>query len=215
MTHVSSHVCRMTKAIQVVVLCCLGIEANPTNDGSSENDGNISCQPRAREEQLETGMYWRNRCTIKRIQWPRGQENLPLPDEPYVVEVPRQWNRLMRHNLEYDVLLSSMGNVSCTPSQAGSKRIGIFEMSLAEYLQEWLPKPISKNAEDNRYVFGEFGENWAPLRDMYKLPPCQVCTAAAAAITIGLGGLFSGAPWHFHNAAFVEAGALKQLIPRQ
>ena len=149
-------------------------------------------------------MAWRGRCNIKRIQWPRGRAMLPLPDEPYVVEVPRNWNTRMRRSLEHDVLLGTMGNVTCTPSQAGSKRIGTFEMTLAQYLQEWLPKPISKNAEDNRYVFGEFGENWAPLRESYNLPPCQVCTQAAAAITIGLGGSFSGAPWHFHNAAFVE-----------
>ncbi|CAE7234824.1 Jmjd8, partial [Symbiodinium sp. KB8] len=155
-------------------------------------------------EHRDRDMAWRGRCNIKRIQWPRGRAMLPLPDEPYVVEVPRNWNTRMRRSLEHDVLLGTMGNVTCTPSQAGSKRIGTFEMTLAQYLQEWLPKPISKNAEDNRYVFGEFGENWAPLRESYNLPPCQVCTQAAAAITIGLGGSFSGAPWHFHNAAFVE-----------
>ena len=193
----------------LVLCCCLGNRASHP-ETNCRDDAGISCQPHAdaafasKEHRDDPDTAWRSRCNIKRIQWPRAQAMLPLPDEPYIVGVPRNWNTRIRRSLEHDVLLGSMGNVTCTPSQAGSKRIGTFEMTLAQYLQEWLPKPISKNAEDNRYVFGEFGENWAPLRESYKLPPCQVCTPAAAAITIGLGGSFSGAPWHFHNAAFVE-----------
>eukprot|EP00971_Amphidinium_carterae_P292411 5804657-Amphidinium_carterae.1 len=49
-----------------------------------------------------------------------------------------------------------------------------------------------------------FGDQWAPLRDAYDLPPCRSCIRDRVAITIGLGGLHSGAPWHFHDAAFVE-----------
>ena len=37
-----------------------------------------------------------------------------------------------------------------------------------------------------------------------RLPPCEVCSRDSAAVTIGLGGHNSGAPWHFHNSAFVE-----------
>lgn len=149
-----------------------------------------------------------NSCTIPRIEW-RGigssqPWNLPLSDEPYVVQSPHGWNREIAQSLERNALLHSMGNVTCTPSQGGSKRIGHFEMTLAEYLTEWLPRPISRNAEENRYVFGEFGEQWAPLRKTYVLPPCEVCSHDAAAVTIGLGGKYSGAPWHFHNSAFVE-----------
>ena len=197
-------ICRL-----ILGLCCCLANGASHPDTDCGDDAGISCQPHAHaaltsKEHRDRDMAWRGRCNIKRIQWPRGRAMLPLPDEPYVVEVPRNWNTRMRRSLEHDVLLGTMGNVTCTPSQAGSKRIGTFEMTLAQYLQEWLPKPISKNAEDNRYVFGEFGENWAPLRESYNLPPCQVCTQAAAAITIGLGGSFSGAPWHFHNAAFVE-----------
>merc|ERR1712113_639011 len=51
---------------------------------------------------------------------------------------------------------------------------------------------------------GEFGDEWAPFRDAYVLPHCRACTTDRVAITIGLGGLHSGAPWHFHDAAFVE-----------
>ena len=146
------------------------------------------------------------KCTIPRITWRKGTSrwNLPLSDEPYVVQSPDGWNDAIAKGLEKTALLHSMGNVTCTPSQAGSKRIGSFEMTLAEYLTEWLPRPISRNAEENRYVFGEFGEQWEPLRKTYVLPPCEVCSHDAAAVTIGLGGKYSGAPWHFHNSAFVE-----------
>eukprot|EP00438_Fugacium_kawagutii_P007800 Skav236035 [mRNA] locus=scaffold1509:130111:131130:+ [translate_table: standard] len=150
------------------------------------------------------GLFSSIPCTIPRIPWPGASKDLPLIDEPYVVRSPEGWNHDMAKSLERDVLLHSMGNVTCTPSQAGSKRIGHFEMTLAEYLTEWLPRPISRNAEENRYVFGEFGEQWAPLRQTYLLPPCEVCSHDAAAVTIGLGGKYSGAPWHFHNTAFVE-----------
>ena len=153
------------------------------------------------EETGETGFEWRDRCTIRRIHW---TERLPLPEEPYVVEAPVGWNQRMAGSLKKSALLKSMGHVTCTPSQAGSKRIGLFKMSLAEYLTEWLPRPVSRNAEENRYVFGEFGEQWEPLRNSYVLPPCEACSPQAAAITIGLGGEHSGAPWHFHNSAFVE-----------
>lgn len=129
---------------------------------------------------------------------------LPLLDEPYVVRTPAAWNLNMARSLEKAALLQSMGNVTCTPSQAGSKRIGHFEMTLGEYLTEWLVRPISRDAEKNRYVFGEFGDQWAALREAYVLPPCEVCSKDSSAVTISLGGRFSGAPWHFHNAAFVE-----------
>lgn len=147
-----------------------------------------------------------SKCTIPRITWRKGTSrwNLPLSDAPYVVQSPDGWNDAIAKGLEKAALLHSMGNVTCTPSQAGSKRIGSFEMTLAEYLTEWLPRPISRNAEENRYVFGEFGEQWEPLRKTYVLPPCEVCSHDAAAVTIGLGGKYSGAPWHFHNSAFVE-----------
>ena len=140
-------------------------------------------------------------CSITRMPW---SGLLPLLEEPYVVQTPGAWNLLMARSLEKSALLQSMGNVTCTPSQAGSKRIGHFEMTLGEYLTEWLPRPIQRDAEQNRYVFGEFGDQWQGLRDTYVLPPCEVCSREAAAVTIGLGGRFSGAPWHFHNAAFVE-----------
>ncbi|CAK9025687.1 unnamed protein product [Durusdinium trenchii] len=154
--------------------------------------------------EAETSEFTWSRCTIARIPWPRNSNDLPLGAEPYIVQSPPWWNQVTAKNLERDKLLQSMANVTCTPSQAGSKRIGNFEMTLAEYLTEWLPKPVSRNAEENRYVFGEFGDQWAPLRDEYVLPPCEVCSRDSAAVTIGLGGMYSGAPWHFHNSAFVE-----------
>ncbi|CAE8724230.1 unnamed protein product [Polarella glacialis] len=151
-------------------------------------------------------------CSIRRLRWPLGHEEglgasstmLPMPDEPYVVTLPLDWNDKMAGLLQRRNLLEDMGNATCTPTRAGSKRRGSYEMTLEEYITEWLPRPVSKNAEENRYVFGEFGDQWEPLRKAYMLPPCAACLPRAAAITIGLGGHHSGAPWHFHNAAFVE-----------
>merc|ERR1712157_92549 len=81
---------------------------------------------------------------------------------------------------------------------------GIYTMPLRDYIQDWMVRDVQRDPQLNRYVFGEFGEEWAPFRDAYNLPPCRACTRERVAITIGLGGLHSGAPWHFHDAAFVE-----------
>ena len=125
-----------------------------------------------KEDAKVKDLNW-HRCTIARIPWPSKSMNLPLIDQPYIVKAPPGWNNVLAQKLEKRALLDSMANVTCTPSQAGSKRIGNFEMTLAEYLTEWLPKPVSRNAEENRYVFGEFGDQWAPLRDAYVLLRCK------------------------------------------
>lgn len=162
---------------------------------------------------------WHQRCTIRRLSWPLGhdskssrmsrkslkrQVSLPMLTEPYIVTLPLDWNSEMARRLELEALRDGMGNATCNPTQAGSKRRGKFQMTLREYMNEWLPREISRNAEDNIYIFGEFGDQWEPLRAVYKIPPCVACSRKSVAITIGLGGEHSGAPWHFHNAAFVE-----------
>merc|ERR1712070_127894 len=107
--------------------------------------------------------------------------------------------------LARETLLAAKDELMCTPSQAGSVRVGIHDMKLRHYVEEWMSKPVSRNAEENMYVFGEFGEQWAPFRDAYVAPPCgRACARSEVAITIGLGGLHSGAPWHFRDATFVE-----------
>merc|ERR1712060_296034 len=77
-------------------------------------------------------------------------------------------------------------------------------MRLRDYVEDWMVRDVQRNPELNRYVFGEFGDEWAPFRNAYVLPQCKACTVDRVAITIGLGGLYTGAPWHFHDAAFVE-----------
>jgi len=146
---------------------------------------------------------WANTCNIRKINLP-VDGHLPEADVPYIVSLPWERNSVLAGRLERDVLLNTMGNVTCTPSRAGSTRQGITEMKLHEYIHNWMSQELKRNAEENRYLFGEFGDQWAPLRDAYQRPPCHNCAGSAAAITIGLGGLHSGAPWHFHDATFVE-----------
>ena len=101
--------------------------------------------------------------------------------------------------------MAEMGQMNCTPSQAGSQRKGIETMTLHEYMSDWMGREVQRDSAQNKYVFGEFSEEWKPLRDAYVLPPCGLaCLRERVAVTIGLGGLHSGAPWHMHGAAFVE-----------
>lgn len=148
---------------------------------------------------------WAGRCSIRRVALRPGElPTLPRTAEPYIVRLPGGRNEALRSRLEREALLSEMGDATCTPSQAGSIRTGIEEMPLREYIQQWMSRRLSRHPEENRYVFGEFGEQWAPLREAYVRPPCFVCDGSRVAVTIGLGGLHSGAPWHFHDGAFVE-----------
>lgn len=133
-----------------------------------------------------------------------GVKTLPCGKFPYIATLPVGGNAALTEMLRQEVLVERMGNATCTPSQAGSVRTGIEEMPLRDYVELWLGRALSKNPAENRYVFGEFGEQWAPLREAYRRPPCQSCKGDRAAVTLGLGGLHSGAPWHFHNAAFIE-----------
>eukprot|EP00448_Togula_jolla_P017002 CAMPEP_0170580956 /NCGR_PEP_ID=MMETSP0224-20130122/6783_1 /TAXON_ID=285029 /ORGANISM="Togula jolla, Strain CCCM 725" /LENGTH=323 /DNA_ID=CAMNT_0010904061 /DNA_START=66 /DNA_END=1034 /DNA_ORIENTATION=+ len=146
---------------------------------------------------------WSLRCNIMRLRSPGPREMLPRASVPYIVALPGRNDELSRM-LQREELLQKMGNVTCTPSRAGSVRRGIADMPLGEYIEQWMGRALSPNPEENRYVFGEFGDQWAPLRDKYNLPPCRVCFRGKATVTIGLGGMHTGAPWHFHDAAFVE-----------
>ena len=148
---------------------------------------------------------WAHRCNVERLDLSISSlTRLPVATRPYVVRLPPGHNAHLAARLGRDALLEAMGNESCTPSQAGSTRKGITEMTLREYIEEWVPRRLHRDPSENRYVFGEFGEQWQPLRDAYVRPPCSTCHGDGAAITIGIGGLHSGAPWHFHNGAFVE-----------
>eukprot|EP00927_Polykrikos_kofoidii_P044144 TRINITY_DN38195_c0_g1_i1.p1 TRINITY_DN38195_c0_g1~~TRINITY_DN38195_c0_g1_i1.p1 ORF type:complete len:305 (+),score=41.13 TRINITY_DN38195_c0_g1_i1:138-1052(+) len=148
---------------------------------------------------------WAGRCNIQQHPWPTRGRLLPTTtDEPYVVVVPAGHNDGLGRKLERGHLLDEMGDMQCSPTQAGSSRVGLYEMQLRSYIEDWMNRSLSRDPSENRYVFGEFTEQWAPLRDSYVMPPCKMCTKENVAITIGLGGLHSGAPWHFHNAGFVE-----------
>eukprot|EP01065_Artemidia_motanka_P035722 TRINITY_DN43617_c0_g1_i1.p2 TRINITY_DN43617_c0_g1~~TRINITY_DN43617_c0_g1_i1.p2 ORF type:complete len:256 (+),score=66.26 TRINITY_DN43617_c0_g1_i1:35-802(+) len=150
---------------------------------------------------LASASPWSTVCNLKRVE---PGSTLRPSTEPYVVSIGTGRNRALAESLRYRTLIDTMGNTTCTPSQASSVRRGIMSMRLGEYLSDWLPRPLSRNAEDNRYVFGEFGDQWAPLRDMYVMPGCRACVGANAAVTIGIGGMHSGAPWHTHGAGYIE-----------
>eukprot|EP00756_Hemistasia_phaeocysticola_P057684 Hpha_TRINITY_DN34290_c0_g1::TRINITY_DN34290_c0_g1_i1::g.34369::m.34369 len=144
---------------------------------------------------------WYDRCNIRRV---RAGSILGSSPEPYIVSVGPHRNGELARQLELGTLLSERGNMSCTPSRAGSVRRGISAMRLGEYLVDHLPRELSRDAEQNRYLFGEFGDQWADLRDAYVLPACRACVGDNAAVTIGIGGLHTGAPWHTHGAGYLE-----------
>jgi hypothetical protein len=149
-------------------------------------------------------MAFATRCNIRRLR-PRG--TLPSSaEEPYIVDLGRQRNAALAARLTRERLLDEMGDTCTTPSQAGSNRKGIETcMPLREYVSEWMDREVRRNSSENKYVFGEFSDAWAPLREAYALPPCgAACARERVAVTIGLGGLHSGAPWHMHGSAFVE-----------
>lgn len=177
-----------------------------------EHDDVVALAGDASARALKESEPWARRCNIKRkvVKWADAGSLLSplLPtagSEPYIVSLPRDRNKRLEDSLRRGELLSSMGHVECTPSRAGNVRRDQFSMTLREYVEVWMERGVSRNASENRYVFGEFGDQWAPVRDAYVLPPCgRTCGKENVAITLGLGGLHSGAPWHFHGAAFVE-----------
>lgn len=166
--------------------------------GAEESDGECVSALELRANEL-----WAQRCNIDKVPFVPGQV-LNASDRPYIVRLPPGHNAYIQARLAREELLMSMGNATCTPSRAGNVRRDIIEMTIREYVEDWMSRGLSENAEENRYVFGEFGDQWAPLRDAYLLPPCRSCTGPNVAITIGLGGLHSGAPWHSHGASYIE-----------
>lgn len=146
------------------------------------------------------------RCNIERVEgFPFHNTSLPLASTPYIVSVPAGANAQLASMLRRDALMASMGDVVCTPTRAGSTRDGMEVMLLRDYMQNWMDREVQRDSDDNRYVFGEFGDEWLPFREAYNIPNCSTfCERKGVAITIGLGGLHSGAPWHFHNEAFIE-----------
>eukprot|EP00406_Dinophysis_acuminata_P047247 CAMPEP_0179314294 /NCGR_PEP_ID=MMETSP0797-20121207/54349_1 /TAXON_ID=47934 /ORGANISM="Dinophysis acuminata, Strain DAEP01" /LENGTH=285 /DNA_ID=CAMNT_0021024537 /DNA_START=60 /DNA_END=913 /DNA_ORIENTATION=+ len=149
---------------------------------------------------------WTRNCNIPRLPLPPdgGLKDLPVGDAPYIATLPAGHNMEAFAKLSREALLEGMGDVTCTPSGAGSNRKGYSEMRLREYMEDWMRRELSRDPRENKYVFGEFGEQWEPLRESYSVPPCRKCAPEDVAITIGLGGLHSGAPWHFHNGGFIE-----------
>lgn len=151
-------------------------------------------------------LWWLQRCNIKRQPWPEDNEMLSTSEtEPYIVDVPSGRNAKVSIMTTRGRLLADMGDMNCTPTATGNNRQGgIHHMRMREYIEDWMTREVQQDPSSNRYVFGEFGHEWAPYRDAYVLPPCQECTRERVAITLGLGGLHTGAPWHFHEAAFLE-----------
>jgi len=149
---------------------------------------------------------WSQSCTLERVDLPSDAllDQGMLGRAPFIAAVPLERNQRLRDMLQRRELVTAMGNATCTPTAASSDRGDTEMMTVAEYVEEWLSREVSRNASENRYIFGEFGEEWGPYRDAYVLPPCERCTRDLVAVTIGLGGLYSGAPWHGHGAAFVE-----------
>lgn len=134
----------------------------------------------------------------------------PLPlhtQHPYIVRLGHR-NAELRARLIRERLLADMGDVNCTPSQAGSQRKGIETMRLREYIDGWMQREVRRDSSQNKYVFGEFGDAWAPLRDAYVLPPCgPACDRTRVAVTIGLGGLHSGRPCEWREGGGSAAGS--------
>ena len=86
----------MTSSLRMLgICCCLGMASAHLDSKRRRHDGDScpsdSTGPTAVEPD-DGALPWQRRCTIKRIPWPRGQGPLPLPEEPYVVKVPRSWN---------------------------------------------------------------------------------------------------------------------------
>ena len=121
-------------------------------------------------------MAFATRCNIRRLR-PHG--TLPSSaEEPYIVDLGRQRNAALAARLTRERLLDEMGDTCTTPSQAGSNRKGIETcMPLREYVSEWMDREVRRNSSENKYVFGEFSDAWAPLREAYALPPCGAACA--------------------------------------
>lgn len=156
------------------------------------------------EAELDANLYWLQRCNIERRPWPADMKLLTSSPVPYIVQVPAGRNADLSARMERERLLAEMGEMDCTPSEVGNVRRGIANMRLRDYIEDWMMRKVQRKPELNRYVFGEFGEEWRPFREAYVLPPCSACTVDRDLIFIGLGGLHTGAPWHLHGAAFVE-----------
>lgn len=200
--------------LHLAVVCPLLLLASPSTASQKEESaacagGNAdSCSNKEQAmvlDENDEALHWLRRCNIERRSWPAPGQMLSTKEtEPYIVTLPPGRNAKLAAMMTRESLLSEMGDMDCTPSQVGNVRRGIHNMRLREYIEDWMDRPVDRNPELNRYVFGEFGEEWAPFRDAYVLPQCKACTRKRVAITIGLGGLHTGAPWHFHDAAFVE-----------
>eukprot|EP00929_Paragymnodinium_shiwhaense_P115162 TRINITY_DN83856_c0_g1_i1.p1 TRINITY_DN83856_c0_g1~~TRINITY_DN83856_c0_g1_i1.p1 ORF type:complete len:305 (-),score=25.97 TRINITY_DN83856_c0_g1_i1:686-1600(-) len=196
----------------LVVIVAIGCAAwfpellHPKPDGKHESHAaaGASASTETAKGSTEQEHLWLKQCNIRRIRLPENGI-LRGSDTPYIAGIfPPDRNARLTKMLTRDSLLQDMGDQVCTPSRAGNVRKDIIEMTVRDYMDNWIGRDLNRNAEENRYIFGEFGDQWKPYREAYNLPPCKVCTHELAAVTIGLGGLHSGAPWHSHGASFIE-----------
>merc|ERR1719476_64079 len=99
--------------------------------------------------QLWADEPWSRRCNIPRWQMPQGaarDELLERGTVPFISKIPLRRNAPLRERLRRETLLSEMAEKTCTPTPAGSTRGGHFEMTVAEYVEEWMPRGTDSNA---------------------------------------------------------------------
>lgn len=146
-------------------------------------------------------------CTIPTVNLTQQEFALEYKGR-YPVIIPRSYDAgaAVRESMQREQILSKYADVTVFPASASSSaRISFQPSTLAHYITE-LMQPLDVNASlaEGWYLFGSRDDHaeMASLTSKYDLP---LGTAADGGyLQWGLGGLYSGASFHRHGAAYSE-----------
>ena len=197
----------LSLSVVVVLLAVLWIsfldESEVSEDGglTSEFDAN--------------GSKFSEICNIKKVEFSSLESTFPnslvpnLHDYPFIItKVPRSRQEILRRLTAQDTIVVTMDDVDVTLSSSNSYSERRRTTNLQTYIDEFTQQGIDEgaNARESWYFFGEtFTPPWVKLLDSYVLPPCVSCAKRdSAALSFGLGGIYSGVSWHNHGPGFSE-----------
>jgi hypothetical protein len=154
------------------------------------------------------------RCNIKTISlsqpYPNERVINTLPTIPIIYKGLSSRNAPLMELSVKEKLLSESGDNLVTLSSSNTYSHDKIQMTLREYIETMNPNfqtsagVSSDHANETYYLFGNnHGEIWQTFTDLYHLPPCSYCKEAGA-VTIGLGGQYSGVSFHYHGPGFAE-----------
>jgi hypothetical protein len=125
--------------------------------------------------------------------------------KPVIVQGGEDSNAHFRKMVQKENLLADFGKIEVMLGSANAYTKGVRKATLSEYVHNIRPHDLSKSGKATEYLFGNtHGPEWDTLLKHYTHPPLERASGDYTTLSYGMGGKFSGVPFHGHGPGWSE-----------